>query len=503
MILATQSDFFRHLLYNDQFMEAKEEEVTVNADPEAFAHILDFIYTGVVNLSDANQVQLIAVLELAHRFGLADFEAALIDLLIDLLNLESLHLLIRTATLLDASKLKEYCGKMLSQLDGGGFFVSPDFLQLDGVTILDLFSYKHLTILTIKKFEAIANWLHANPQCKALIKVGLLKLIDLSALSNAQIMKVVAPKKVFEADHLLRVMGGRDDVIEEVRQDETSLNPFDVDLVSAKSKAVYGKELGNIFKNTGFTESEYQSTSGYCEINIDLGSALAINHLEFVLGNTERIFYSVCLSEKSPYIWAEQTYYYLCSRLQKVYFKNTLARFVQIRSNHAFKCNAVKLFCLSTLPRLVNGRVSPAQNFISAETAFCEDAAGKQSPVCTFPERGFFTNFTAVGPDGMMVFLNQIYVLRSVRLRLWDFDGRKQSFTMELISYDLTISHTHIVSPERKDASGWENFIFNVEIAANGFKISPLISAGTNELRIVCIESSGELIPYHRKKIKC
>lgn len=201
-------------------------EITIEADLEAFQLILQFLYTGIVELKDLTMEAMMKFLELSRRYGLKDLETELFERIFSKVTIENIHLVIRAAEILGAEKPMSLCRKYLQNY-GEDFFYSEEFFELPEKAILSLLGHGENELVPATKFLAVKNYLEIHSDCDQELKEKLLKFIDLELLSNRQILKELRPLRLFDSDFLLDFLAARKTDVKEIKIPCTDLVPLD------------------------------------------------------------------------------------------------------------------------------------------------------------------------------------------------------------------------------------------------------------------------------------
>lgn len=203
VVLANQSSFFYKLFYDKNFMEANKTRIHIQAPLLAFEKTLKFIYTAKISLEYNNLDELLQILELAHRFELKILEATLIDEAGSQATAGNLRELIQAARLMNLNALKEKCYQTIGK-NGTAFLASKNFMNLKEEDILEILGRLSFRASNIDKFIAISKWLKAHPSMR---KDYLLNLVNLSKLTNDQIIQIVLPTNLYSIEKLILSRG--------------------------------------------------------------------------------------------------------------------------------------------------------------------------------------------------------------------------------------------------------------------------------------------------------
>lgn len=249
---------------------------------------------------------------------------------------------------------------------------------------------------------------------------------------------------------------------------------------------IVGENPENLSSETEFTSAVRTNTEDDPSVIIDLGALRTFNHLQFNVGEkrvNEVIVWVSSMNEEysNEMNWTVMKDYAGCRKLQTIYVPETTARFIRIEGPR--QINNFKVANLSMLPDLEDFWIRPKENTCTTAIATLNNHFGEvldQAALCWDGiERGKDTPFT----EGFYIWIkfNQPYFLRQLKVRLWDFDGRKQSF--EFIGYEER--DCWFSNDELKDVDGWQ--VINLEPNA----YSSFILSSNPPLRVVTFAATG------------
>lgn len=228
LILASQSEYFDNLLFNENFRESSEEEIEIKgANDLAFENCLRFIYTGILTLDWNEQEELMETFFFANFLGLGSLEKALYKKCAQETKFGNIASMLRLAALFNGKELKEKCWEVIES-NRFDFIGSKIITLFDHTNIIELFSRPTFKVLAILKFQMLAEWFEKHQNCEESVKHQLLSLINLNLLSNSQIIRHVFPKMLYNSDFLVESMAKRGKIEEE--KGDILLISFEIDI---------------------------------------------------------------------------------------------------------------------------------------------------------------------------------------------------------------------------------------------------------------------------------
>lgn len=429
MILANQSHFFFKLFYDNQFKEANQRRMSIQAPIDAFEKILKFLYTATIEVTE-NVEEILAILELSRRYEIQKLENVLIGELCRMVTIENFAVMRQTANLLDSKILEEKIWQVVDQ-NSKEFLETNDFLKLNKVEVVTLFARKTFKARNIDKFIAISNYLEDNKDVR---KYDLLRFVDLRKLQNNQLIRIVAPTKLYNLDHLMKIMVSRD---EDVKLEE--IIHYEVGKIDVReNQVVMGQNRPFLLlsERNKFCSGEFHN--GQFLILIDLGENIKFNFMQFMLKSTEEGFedYDMFINfgftietSSNKHDWTEilkvvvRDFRY---GPQKIGLPNVEARYIKFNGN--MQINSFEIHDLHAPME----RVFPKGSLVTLEHVVVEEMDGYEN---MFKEPGFNEydpEITFAEGDSMNITFFHPLPLTGGRIRFYDFDGRRHSFKISV-----------------------------------------------------------------------
>lgn len=232
---------------------------------------------------------------------------------------------------------------------------------------------------------------------------------------------------------------------------------------------------------------------------IDLGSNFIINHIRLKFKTTDNI-YNVQISRDNESWKTVANFSKLhCRGRQMLHFSKAIAKYIKIVVVHPYKleCNSFKVCYLEEPVKCLAGFLYPSHNIASNENAYisnvkCDLSKDPHKALLsgTFLNQGTETPyvFHDLKKGSIFIIFNQPYILASCRFRLWDFDGRKQSFKISISSG----IHYKEISHEERLQKGWQTIKFTPQ-TVKYFQIIGLGSSIGDEFRLAYFETPARV----------
>ncbi|XP_072020995.1 kelch-like protein 28 [Amphiura filiformis] len=167
-VLASNSDFF-HTMFTSGFQESHASEVTITGKPEAFQILLDFSYSGKLDVPSDEATAVMDILKMAHylQYNLVVIKCE--EMLLQIFNqfntMKDVLQIVSACDVFGLCKLKTRCIQYLAQ----NFDESEEFLQgMTSELIAETLNHKDFNVTDEKKvFDIIVAWLkHDLEVCK-------------------------------------------------------------------------------------------------------------------------------------------------------------------------------------------------------------------------------------------------------------------------------------------------------------------------------------------------
>ncbi|KAM3176902.1 hypothetical protein ACTXT7_005598 [Hymenolepis weldensis] len=165
VILASRCEYFRALLFGG-LAETHSSSIHLNGiSSTAFYHILEYIYTGKLDISDANIEDALDVLGLVCQYNFPYLRDNLSRHLIQSLSLQNVCLLYDSAITYDLEDLIDAC---LQTIDRSPAVIlsQPQFLRLSRASVVRMLSRDSFYLPEVEIFRGVQAWLEADYQSR-------------------------------------------------------------------------------------------------------------------------------------------------------------------------------------------------------------------------------------------------------------------------------------------------------------------------------------------------
>ncbi|XP_072020994.1 kelch-like protein 31 [Amphiura filiformis] len=181
-VLASNSDFF-HTMFTSGFQESHASEATITGKPEAFQILLDFSYSGKLDVPCDEATAVIDVLKMAHYLQYNRVVVRCESVLMQNFHqctIKDVLQMISDSDVFGLGKLKTRCKQYLAQ----NFDGSEEFLQgMTNELIVETLNHKEFNVIDEKKvFDIIVAWLRHDWEARKEFAPCLLETVRLGAV---------------------------------------------------------------------------------------------------------------------------------------------------------------------------------------------------------------------------------------------------------------------------------------------------------------------------------
>lgn len=278
-----------------------------------------------------------------------------------------------------------------------------------------------------------------------------------------------------------------------------------------------------------FSDSNFYTSHQFGEdgILVDLGGYYLVNTIKLMLQN-------FITSKEGCIVWLCFKYYVevsrnrltwtkisnhsnvWCRQQQTLYFSDSVIKYVRIVGVgvvktetgpketyfNEFACKSLEVLYSSNVPKIVKNFICPVENIAthamatvnvaSADNVFAHDEILLNGDLEV--HRGITTPFTShkLGGGGYIwIRFFQAYWVDRVKIRLWDFDQRKQCYSIEAFcSEDGSAFAWELIVDDRDFKEGMNVIEFPAAKIVSEFKIIGRLSTKGDDLRLVHFEAS-------------
>ena len=227
VILAARSDYFRALLFGGMKESHSDQVELINTPLVAFRHLLRYIYTGQMSLSNQKDDLILDVLGkksifsqkrisndfiltflgLAHQYGFVDLETSISDYLRAILSVRNVCLIYDTASMYSLQSLIQSCHTFMDR-HATEVIMHASFLTLSSQGIKEIISRDSFCAPEVDIFKAVNKWVQSNPEESEMAE-QILSFVRLSLMSTQDLLKVVRPTGLVPPDIMLDAIQSR------------------------------------------------------------------------------------------------------------------------------------------------------------------------------------------------------------------------------------------------------------------------------------------------------
>jgi BTB/POZ domain-containing protein 9 len=452
IILASRCDFFRVLLFGEMREARSGAEIPLmDATPESFRVLLEYIYSGKVCLGDLSEQVVLDLLGLANKYDFNQLQLSLMAYLKATLNVSNVCITYNVAMFYQLKELCQACASFVD-LNAPAVMKSDGFLTLSHQALIQVISRDSFYSPELDIYLGIKRWRENNEldpsELKSLLKVVRLQLLPMESLLNE-----VRQSGLYEANDIL-------DAITMINQKK----PIDLDqrglLIPEENVATPQHDAvvsdGQAVLLNGDTES-YTGEQGYAVhtilkdqqkgIVVQLNQPYIINCIRMLLWDRDNRSYSYFIQislDGSDWVNAIDRSQCLCRSWQELYFKERIVKYIRIigtynSMNRSF--HLVSFACLHTNRQFVlsdDGLIIPDENVssISASATVLEGVSRSRNALLNGNTRDYDwdSGYTChqLGSGCIIIQLAQPYIISSMKFLLWDCDERYYSYYIEV-----------------------------------------------------------------------
>lgn len=472
--------------------ESTEKEVELQETPvHAFRLLLQYIYTGKLQLKSIKIDLVLDILGLVHQYGFTELEKTVADylqvitlfyfsyltfLFQSICNVENVSSIFSVSQLYSMRELAEFC---LDYIDNCGAEIirQSNFCQLSSPALEQIICRDSFCAPEIEIFKALVRWMDVNPGESAQFD-HLISFIRLSLIKLDDLLNVIRPSGLIQPDVLL------DAINEQMKKKSsdfihrgflaTSLNVAStangasVICGSVQSPQVNGRTEDDVI----FSHKINDNDQG---IVIKLGKSYIINHIKMQLIDREQrsFCYHVDISmDNEDWVRVVDHTNYYCRNTQNLLFNKRVVRYIRIcgtpdgfhnyfqinRLEAGFSTESIDIDQSTTLQIPKHNVATINQSAMVIEgVSRCRNALLNGDTNNYDWDNGYTCH--QLGSGNITVQLPQPYLIDSIGLLLWDCDDREYSYYIE-VSCDQT--NWKKVVEEEKVAS-WRKVKFNLQ----------------------------------------
>ncbi|XP_050425985.1 BTB/POZ domain-containing protein 9-like [Adelges cooleyi] len=423
-VLASRSDYFRALLYNG-LKETDDSEVKISeVSVTSFKILLQYIYTGRMNLSMLENDVVLELFSISHLYCLSNLHFSLSQYLRHHIIVQNVCYLFVMARIY---QYKELENDTLDFIDNRATEVLQyeDFLSLSAEVIQVILNRSTVCANELDIFRAVCRWIENNQA-------------DLDPDAQNQILSAV--RYVLMSDEELSEVRRSDLVsLDTLSAAKQLRNTWPPDMLQFRGQLKPNENI--IYRTQGFEVVNEIDGS----VMIKLGHPSVVNYIEITLwkGVSKYFSYYIEVSmDQQNWMRVIDHSNYDCRSNQRLWIQPRIVKYIQIfgtkgTANATFKFWKV-MYNMGEMHmvKINNGFVVPKYNvaskyyknacIIKGECDIMLDDVYKNR------DGHFYTHHPMELNHFILVQLAQPYLLSSMRMRLWDHDDRVYSYTIEV-----------------------------------------------------------------------
>lgn len=471
VILAARSEYFRALLYGG-LKESNQDEIVLRDAPlKAFKILLKYIYTGHMFLMTLKEDIILDTLGLAHQYGFQDLEASISDILKQILKLKNVCAILDTAHLYGLEKLVKVCHSFLD-IHASEILTHESFVTLSQSSLVELLQRDSFFAPEVEIFRGVSNWCKVNEDIDDLV----MKCVRLPLMSVADLLSVVRPAGLVKPDALLDAIADRTNIRLSSLPHRGQLM-IDENVASPRmgSKVVAGELVEYLLDGD---RNSYDMEKGYTRhgisgpgdqgIIVKLGVPSIINHIKMLLWDLDLRSYSYYIEvsmEQKDWVRVIDYSHYSCRSWQYLYFENRVVQYIRIVGTHntvnkVFHLVHFEACCKLKIPKMVGDIICPKHNVATLEKSavVIEGVSRSRNALLNGDTKHYDwdSGYTChqLGSGAILIQLGQPYMLSSLRLLLWDCDGRSYGYYIEssvnIWDWEMVVDNT------REHCKSWQ-----------------------------------------------
>ena len=467
VILAARSEYFRALLYGglrESRPDCAEIEMK-DTSSGAFQHLLKYIYTSKMTLSDLKEESLLDVLGLAHQYGFTHLEGSISTYLRAILNVRNVCLIYDIGSMYSLDTLARTC---LEYMDANAAEIlhSDAFLLLSSSSLGEVLSRDSFCAPEIDIFHAVRRWHEQNLEedAQTVMRVVRLPLMNLEDLLNkVRLSSMVTADVILDAIKLKNESRDMDLKYRGFLTPEENVATLrhGAQVIRGEMKAaLLDGDNQNYDLDRGFTRHPIDDNEGQ-GIAVKLGQSSIINTVRLLLWDKDMRSYSYYIEvsmDDNDWVRIVDHTKFLCRSWQYLRFPATVARYIRIVGSHntvnrVFHLVAFECMFSSSQSRLDGGIIVPKDNISTIDASACviEGVSRSRNALINGDTKNYDwdSGYTChqLGSGAIIVQLAQPYIVDSMRLLLWDCDGRSYSYYVEVsvdqLVWELVADKTH------------------------------------------------------------
>ncbi|XP_025196538.1 BTB/POZ domain-containing protein 9-like isoform X2 [Melanaphis sacchari] len=456
VVLASRSDYFRALLYGG-LKESHQSEVEISdASINSFKKLLEYIYSGRMNLSILKDEVILEIFSLSNLFGFTNLELSLCKYLRSNINVYNVCSMFAAARLYQH---KELVVEALNFIDSHALEVlqSESFLSLSPEALQEVINRDSLYAYELDIFRAVCRWIKANQDDEdPEAKIKVLSAIRFPLMSLDELLSVVRESQLVSSDNILDAIQLRNTLPSHKLKFRGQLRPnLNIAHPSQGAQVMQGEMRSALLESDSSGHDHErgctrhlinESDSG---IMIKLGHPSIINYIKMQLWDKDLRSYSYYIEvsmDQHDWVRVIDHSNYYCRSTQRLWIHSRVVQYIRIVGtnntvNKSFHTVSMEIMYNSEEMNLVNiekGLVVPKFNVATMNmNAIVIDGVSRSRNSLldgNCKDYDWDCGYTChqLGSGCILVQLGQPYMLSSMRMLLWDCDDRYYSYYVEV-----------------------------------------------------------------------
>lgn len=421
---------------------------------------------------------LLEVLGLANKYGFVELQSAMSEYLKAVLHIRNVCLIFDIASMYGLRSLCETCCQFMDH-NAAEILQSEGFLSLSPSALRELTSRDSFCAPEIEIFRAMQVWAERNADQQ--LTMSAMSTVRLPLINLDDLLNVVRLSSLVSADAILDAIKLKNECKDmelnyrgflNLNENVASLRHGAQVIRGEMKAALLDGDTTNYDLDRGFTRHPIDDNNVH-GIIIRLGQPSIINGIRMLLWDRDMRSYSYyidgSLDEKDWIRLVDHTRY-LCRSWQNLRFPARVVRYIRVVGTHntvnrVFHLVSFECFYTDQPCTLDNGIIVPSDNVATMERSACviEGVSRSRNALINGDTKNYDwdSGYTChqLGSGSIVVQLAQPYVIGSMRLLLWDCDGRCYSYYVDVSNNQQNWSR--VVNKMTEACRSWQTIVFD------------------------------------------